>query len=265
MECNMEKNKNMFFKNGWTVPEAARLRNLEEKEEEILKENITFENFGALACHHIFVESHGTLRCINCGDTTLNYPLYLKEALWLVKSAWVKGLLVRNAKETDIPLLMQIKEMFHPTTSLEYEEILKKVKETNGKSYVSPHEGLHLILEAEEEKNKIQESILEIKNSSLEEETKERLIGFKNLAYEECITSQFEVLILEGVKPEELFKNAFNEQTKFLALKAYYNLSQKQFKKESGYFKTEEDIDNYIYLTVNKEMNQMILERKTRS
>ena len=261
----MEKNKNMFFKNGWTVPEAARLRNLEEKEEEILKENITFENFGALACHHIFVESHGTLRCINCGDTTLNYPLYLKEALWLVKSAWVKGLLVRNAKETDIPLLMQIKEMFHPTTALEYEEILKKVKETNGNSYVSPHEGLHLILEAEEEKNKIQESILEIKNSSLEEETKERLIGFKNLAYEECITSQFEVLILEGVKPEELFKNAFNEQTKFLALKAYYNLSQKQFKKESGYFKTEEDIDNYIYLTVNKEMNQMILERKTRS
>lgn len=86
--------------------------------------------------------------------------------------------------------------------------------------------------------------------------------SFKDLLIQECQVARKELKILSGENISKLFEEAQSEEERFWIMKAYYNLSRQYFKDTSGYFKNPQDAQMYIYLTANKEINQMILDRR---
>ena len=65
-----------------------------------------------------------------------------------------------------------------------------------------------------------------------------------------------------GYSVEELYYEEQKEENKYAVVKAYHNLSRKQFQKESGYFRSKAKVDSFTCVTANTEINQMILDRK---
>ena len=85
---------------------------------------------------------------------------------------------------------------------------------------------------------------------------------FKKMLLEECKIAKYEVLILSGENIPLLYNSLDNKDDKFALIKAYYNLSNQDYRINSGYFKTSNEAVFYDCRTAHPEINQKILELK---
>lgn len=90
---------------------------------------------------------------------------------------------------------------------------------------------------------------------------------FKPLLIEQCKTAKYEILILSGEHIPTLLKETGDEDEKIALTKAYYNLSDKNFRVNSGYFEPSHRNNDAIFYdcyTANPEINSKVLEIKLR-
>jgi hypothetical protein len=126
---------------------------------------------------------------------------------------------------------------------------LKEGKFVSELNYLTPGEGKKILSDIEQELESIKQA------SS---------VWFNNLLIEQCLTFKYEVLILLGNHIPTLYKEA-PEEEKYIVAKAYYNMSNSNFRHESGYFKDDwRGIDSSLFkcVTADPKINQKILEMK---
>ena len=253
-----------------------RIQNLQKVKEEILKTDITFQSFGKKNCSHRFVETDTGLKCICCGHSTDEYQLSIHESLYLVEAAKMQGILIRHACIKEIPFLENLAyeqkilkaEDQDKISAKQYEKELIAAREQDLRKVKTPYlntkESVRFFKKIESEKKEIEETIKTLQAQALvDDEVKrnyDRLLEEKNLALEECLVATYEIYILMGYSVEELYYEEQKEENKYAVVKAYHNLSRKQFQKESGYFRSKAKVDSFTCVTANTEINQMILD-----
>lgn len=73
---------------------------------------------------------------------------------------------------------------------------------------------------------------------------------------------KYELLMLEGNRVDELYYTLTNKDDVYPLIKAYLNLIDINYRKNSGYFKSENDVIYAGFETSNKDINMKILEIK---
>lgn len=271
------------------------LRNLRESKNKVLSENINFDifnNYYNERCinRHFFVRLDDELKCMCCGATTKDYPLSKEELDFLTLCAESQGILLTEVNKEDIPLLQVLMEKQDYYRSLrkplnplddENEDYLiedeeqwlsdqaeipdlrryirkahlldskiydsENIKVSHPK-YLSDELSKELLLEVEKELEKLQKS-----DSRL-----------KKLMIEECKTARYEILILSGEHIPTLLEQTQDEDDKVALTKAYYNISNPEFRVNADYFSSRNSAVFYDCLTANPEINNRILKMKLR-
>ncbi len=271
------------------------LRNLRESKNKVLSENINFDifnNYYNERCvnRHFFVRLDDELKCMCCGATTKDYPLSKEELDFLTLCAESQGILLTEVNKEDIPLLQVLMEKQDYYRSLrkplnplddENEDYLVEAEEqwlsdqaeipdlrrsirkahlldskiydsentkVNHPKYLSDEQSKKLLLEVEKELEKLQKSDSR----------------FKNLMIEECKTARYEILILSGEHIPTLLEQTRDEEDKVALTKAYYNISNPEFRVNADYFSSRNSAVFYNCLTANPEINNRILKMKLR-
>ncbi len=233
---------------------------------------------------HSFVIEENELKCVYCGATTKDYPLSKEEFEFLVLCAKQRGILLEEFKKEDWPLLQVIIEQqnyrrsLRPEIDIFEEDYLDKAEE---QFYDDEYEFTELrislarahmldaqIYEGQKVKvknpkylsNEKKKELLENLEKELEEIQKTNS-KFKPLLIEQCKTAKYEILILSGEHIPTLLKATTDEDEKMALAKAYYNLSNSDFRVNSGYFNPDDAIFYDCY-TANPEINSKILEMK---
>ncbi len=270
------------------------INTLEERRREIINEDITFDCFNS-ECYsehclesHSFVVEGNELKCVYCGATTKDYPLSKEEFEFLVLCAKQRGILLEEFTKEDWPLLQVIiqqqnyRRSLRPEPDILAEDYLDKAEE---QFYDDEYEFTELrialakahMLDAqtyEGQKVKVgnpkylsdekKKELLENLEKELEE-IKKTNSRFKPLLIEQCKTAKYEILILSGEHIPTLLKETTDEVDKIALTKAYYNLSDSNFRVNSGYFDSSNrynDANFYDCYTANPEINSKILEMK---
>ena len=254
---------NTYFKLQKVWSSVFVYRNLLDEVEKIqyfirdtLKKTFDFKRFGKKDCHHVFVLLDNHLKCVCCGHSSLENDLSSDEEKWLIQAAKEKFLVVSHATLDDIPFLKRMTmEQDVNQGDLLYAFKLLKARRYDAMdpeylneetTYNSMFDSCDLMWENEHLADRIEH---------------ESSAQFKDLLLQECQVAQYEIRILNGESIPGLFEETVNESEKFAVAKAYYNLSREYFRKNSTYFKNEEDALNYTCLTAHPEINEMILER----
>lgn len=268
------------------------INTLEERRRGIINEDITFDCFNS-ECYsehclesHSFVVEGNELKCVYCGATTKDYPLSKEEFEFLVLCAKQRGILLEEFTKEDWPLLQVIiqqqnyRRSLRPEPDILAEDYLDKAEE---QFYDDEYEFTELrialakahMLDAqtyEGQKVKVgnpkylsdekKKELLENLEKELEE-IKKTNSRFKPLLIEQCKTAKYEILILSGEHIPTLLKETTDEVDKIALTKAYYNLSDSNFRVNSGYFDSSNrynDANFYDCYTANPEINSKILE-----
>ena len=273
------------------------LRNLREEKHKILTEYITFDIFNndffneRCMDRHFFVRLEDELKCMCCGATTKDYSLSKEELDFLTLCAENQGILLKEVTKDDLPLLQVLMEKQDYYRSLR--EPLDPFDDDN-EDYLTLAEEQWLSDEAElpELRRQIRIAHLldskkydskDIKNPKyLSDEKSKKLLlevekelgriqgidsRFKDLMMEECKTAKYEILILSGAHIPTLLEQAQNEDEKVALTKAYYNISNQEFRVNSNYFDSSNrdwDALSYDCVTANPEINNRILQMKIR-
>lgn len=166
-----------------------------------------------------------------------------------------------NYTVEDIPLISVIKKRLN-TKNMSLEQlqylISKEVDkihslDNTNKTYKSTD------IDINSKRQQLQKEIEAIKNSNSKH---------KDLLLEETLAVHYELEIISGKRVTALYEeiNKLDEKTKeqhFSALiKAYYNLTNLEFRKQSGYFGNYCDILYAEFATANEKINQKILDMK---
>lgn len=268
---------------------TEKINSLYEKRRDIVSDFITFnfidvEHFSEHCLErHTFVKEENELKCVYCGATTKDYSLSKKEFDFLVMCAKEQNMLLEDFTKEDWPLLQIIIEQQNDRRSL-IEEIdessehhLDRIEQ---QFYNREHEysELKMILktaheldnQAYEDRNE-KKCLPDIKKKKLLENLEKELdeiensdSRFKSLLIEQCRTAKYEILILSGENIPSLLKKTTTEDEKIALTKAYYNLSNTQFRQNSNYFDSINSSILYDCYTANPEINNKILEMKLR-
>ena len=237
---------------------------------------------------HYLVRFDDELKCINCGATTKDYDLSEEEIDFLVEAAKHQHIFIDEATKEDLPLLEVLMEEQEfssslgepideddPESSIDYEEqyladlalvpeLERQVKKAhlidsrtkNNKNLIV---GSSLYLHSEDAIE-----LFENAQKSLEE-AKASTSRFRNLMIEECYTAMYEICLLNGYNPSDLYNDLDDEDKKTAFIKAYYNVSRSVFRTNSDYFGDDTmGALSYDCVTANPEINNRILEMKVR-
>ena len=272
------------------------INTLEERRRDIINEDITFNCFNSESYSehclesHSFVVEENELKCVYCGATTKDYPLSKEEFEFLVLCAKQRGILLEEFKKEDWPLLQVIIEKqnyrrsLRPELDILAEDYLDKAEE---QFYDDEYEFTELRIslarahmldaqtyEGQKVKVKNPKYLSDDKKKELLENLEKELdeiqktnSRFKPLLIEQCKTAKYEILILSGEHIPTLLKETINEDEKIALTKAYYNLSDSDFRVNSGYFDSSHRNNDAIFYdcyTANPEINSKILEMKLR-
>ncbi len=114
-------------------------------------------------------------------------------------------------------------------------------------------------------KNKLKEIKISISNDIKEIESSDSFCLNKDLALEEAYAIKFELLMLKGYSVVKLYKQLEKKEQQALIpslIKAYYNLINIKYRRQSGYFINEHDVMYADFETANPDINAKILEMK---
>lgn len=283
-----------------TFEDLAEYYNIRENLEKVIEairdinKYINFDNFKNEKSHktcieqHFFVRLKDELVCMRCGETTKNYDLTNEELDFLTFCAEKKHCLIDRITEDEIPFIKVImaehqyyrdhrtplsefseaeridyQMEYSMTDEEEFGNIQRELKVARAlDSCDFYNDNIKLINPAylrgsriNELSNEIEKTMDEIKNSDSKH---------KDLLLEQCLAAKYELYILNGYRiPALLTKNSIDNT--IALVKAYYNLSNQQFRLESGYFDPSPrnyDALSYSCRTANPEINQMILDLK---
>lgn len=248
----------------------------------ILENEIDFNQFGSDDCdEHHFIRLNDELVCAKCMSSSKDYIATQSDVEFLTLCAKEKGKFLQGVEEQDIPLYKVLLErqydildkmdkpdpdysenkylteegmLAHICNEIkiakmmdsgEYE--INKFRTINPK-YLSDEAVVKLLA-------KIQETIQEINNSDSRQ---------KDLLLEMCEVAINEVLILRGHTISELMSIKTSEEELFALAKAYYNISNYDYKINDDYFDNLKDAINYKCLTANPKINQKVLDMKVK-
>lgn len=262
------------------------IKSTSEMMRRIIEEEITFdflfEEYVDDRCFlkHYFVRIGDELRCACCGASTNDFYLTKKEVDFLTECANAQGMFIKDATKEDIPFIQVLvkKHELERLNRLRLDDETDEIEED-------------WIIEEEEIEQDMKREFIEahmiddrlISTRYLPEEKKQKLLveinkeygralksdsRFKALMLEECEVAKYEVLLLSGVSASILFSRATSKSSKIALAKAYYNISNRDFRVNSDYnipeISTLNDIATLRCLTANPEINQMVLDLKVR-
>ena len=273
------------------------ISSLRDSKRDVLTEAITFDIFykehydERCFDRHFFVRLDDELKCMCCGATTKEYPLTKEQLDFLTLCANSKGILLEEATKEDLHLLQVLIEKQDYYRSLrktvdpfdddnddyladaeeewlseqaEIPELCRQIRKAHlldSKIYDS--EDIKVSNPKYLSDDKAKELLLEVEK----ELDKARKIDsrFKDLIIEECKTARYEILILSGQHIPSLLEQANDEEDRIALTKAYYNISNSEYRVNSNYFNSN-DNDAYFYdcFTANEEINNRILQMKLR-
>ena len=269
------------------------LNDAKNRKNYLLEEVITFDNFsnGDNECFkHFLVKTDDELICADCGATTKDYDLTKEELKFLMECAERQGLILKDAKKEDIPLIKVLIEEDNFSKMLrirEYQEnnedYLTNAEEewlTEGSQMTvmnvnvrNAHrldigdffreelcQRLHRRYISEAKAKRLLDEV----EKELENVKKMDSLWFKDLMIEECKVAKYEILLLAGRHIPTLYEDAETEEEKIAFIKAYYNLSNRNIRSYSNYFNTKDDVYNFDCLTADSDINNKILEMKVR-
>lgn len=245
----------------------------------ILESEINFNQFGNDDCdEHHFITLNGDLVCAKCMSSSKDYDANESDIEFLTLCAKKKGKYLQDVEEQDIPLykvllqeeynildkmdktdpdysenkyLIEESMLTHIRTQIKIAKMMDngeyEIFRTINPKYLSDEDAVKLL-------TKIQESIKEINNSDS---------GQKDLLLEMCEVAIYEVLILRGHTISEMAIKASEEQL-FALAKAYYNISNYDYKDNDDYFDNKKDAISYKCLTANPKINQKVLDMKVK-
>ena len=272
---------------------------------DILRDHIRFDYFRkdefverCECCGHTLVNFDDELKCLFCNATTKDYGLTKEEVDFLTLCAEKQGLLYKEIKKEDLPFVQLLLNKSEEIRDERNKRFMEEYRNTDEELRMDLDEELFYDNEYEtwDIKNSVKEAhLLDEKKyddidtfydrfeSILDEEEKQKILNsieeelekiktgnskFKDLMIEECNTAKYEVLILSGGHLPTLAEEVKTEEDLIALTKAYYNLSNEQFRMNSDYFK--EFYENYgdafrfYCLTANPKINNKILEMKVR-
>ena len=259
-----------------------KLKTLKDKLNNLLENEITFKKIGE-GCFkkHYFVKLDNEIKCIHCGASISEYPLYKEELDFLTLCMDRQHILIKGATKEDIPLIQVLiqkqayyRSLREPLSEDEEERLIQYEERyyEDMNEITSINEALNIAhtLDSIESRNnlkhnyysytKANELLLNIENTL--KEVKKSNSKYKDLLIEECNTARYEVLILLGKHIPSLFNQIKNEDDKIAFVKAYYNISNEQYRCNSEYFASYIDGATYNCYTANNEINNKILEMK---
>lgn len=260
--------------------EKIKLRDIDDNEhyhEQCMNEN------------HYYIDLGDELRCAYCGFTTKDYDLSQEDLDFLKTVATQERLILEEATQEDLPFIQvvvdeQAKELKQYEEALFNDEDqedklehfsgytedlstilrlrLKTAHKMDKKDYYNEFYEVNMYdpkyYTYEEAKDLVEKVNKEIKETTDEEKIKELKI------------KRYELLILSGIPLKEMFGRIKNESDKDCFIIAYSNMSNNDYRKESGYFykginksNVVTDGISYTCLTADPEINKRLLKIRT--
>lgn len=269
---------------------------------DILTEKISFHNFGGdehfdECCyprHAIIKNGDNDLVCMFCGATSKDFALNEEETEFLALCAESQGMFLKGVTKKDLPLLkllIEEKKERRRTRTPYYEMEEDWMMDIMGWAEEEYLEDDRVVFDIELQIKRAQmldAGILEdghyrVGNPKyLDEEQTGKFIAeidhqisslknstskHRDLQLEICRTYKYEVLILSGNKIPTLYNEAQTEEDKIALVKAYFNLSNDEYRIQSGYFKTDHRNNDAVFYdcyTAHPEINEKLMEMKLR-
>ena len=275
-----------------TFPEFSKYTtlkvNLENAQDRLstLFESVSFDVEDNIPdCKHQFIFLNGDLDCIHCGKSTKDYEGTKEIKKFLATIARSKNILIKEVKEEDLPfinvLLKELentqKEREQYYDSLDDESLISEYRyyaEEDNYTYI-PLEIRRAHLLDEGKLSNSTTRVLDLKyfnpleKEKMQEKLKERIeklekcnIENKDEFLNQCRIAKYEIMILAGYSISYLLANAKNDLDIENLTRAYYNLTNYNYREKSKYFKTENDARSYYIKTANPVINRKILELK---
>lgn len=246
-----------------------------------LQRKINFNNLGELYCEHQFFIDDGNLRCAFCDVSTKDLGLSKEDVEVLVRFAKNQGCFIEYASLKDMPL---IKVLYDEIEKIKAERTPLNLNDDAQEEYYLQDEALMTRLKTAvkiahmRDGHVLDEDGYRLYDSKYlsDEKAQELLIDaqirrweiefsnsrHKDLLFEECLTSEFEIRILNGYNIPSLLSEVKTEAELIALTKAYYNLMNSDFRINSGYFKDCWDALTYNFYTADETVNNKILEIK---
>ena len=213
--------------------------------------------------NHIFIEDNKEFYDALTGESTkdLDIALNLKEFIKTIISKTYK--INEEYSIDDLPLIKLTYENFQENCNIPLERISEFI--------FSKVKRLHSLDERRVVYNKVlnSEKLKKIKMSiSTDIKTIKNSDSFclnKDLALEEAYAVKFELLMLQGYSVVKLYRQLEKKNQQALIpslIKAYYNLTNINYRRQSNYFMNEHEIIYADFETANYDINAKILEMK---
>ena len=275
------------------------LREKRQKRSNVLSENISFNYFAddlvfdeICFPRHYLVKTDDNLVCMCCGAKTQDFGMTKEDVEFLELCAENQGMFLKEVSKKDVPLLMVLLE--ERRERVKERTPIHEIEEDSIMGHMDWAEEYYLEDEAviSDMRRKIKQAQMldeglfeadgyRVSNSKyLEQDRTEKLLTklnkqiaslensttkSKELQLEMCRTVKYEVLILAGNRVPVLYEEAKNEDEKIALIKAYYNISNTDYRINSGYFKPDHRDNDAIFYTcrtAHPEINQKLLEMK---
>ena len=252
-------------------------------------ESIDFNMYGTPGCKHLLVRTSDEIICLKCNASTKEYNIKEEDLLFLQKIAEYHGIFAKDFDIENIALLEVLKQELDyykskrkDLSEIENDGFMDASDWQEEYALADEYENFELLLEIKKanmlDKGLLKEEKIRITDPKylseerttkiLEEiETKIEKIKmsesrFKELLLEICQTAKYEVLILSGKNIPNLFQSIEDKAEKIALVKAYYNLSNQEYRINTNYFGSINDAVSYFCRTANSEINKKILELK---
>ena len=248
--------------------------------------------------NHHFIRVGDELRCVFCGASTKEYNLTKEQVDFLEKAAEAQHKLMKGIKEEDMPLL-QLLVMEENAAMTEYDKYVEGItgseeKEEKryefdgavhscGKSIEKHIKRAHRIdtgdykdkwgnityfqkyfddERAAIELAKVEHDLELARTMSLEPESRRNTV-------QKLKTKKYEILILSGKTIPGIFERLTDDEDKECFVKAYANLNDEEYRKNSGYFEGKklgsEVMYPYSCITAIPEINRRLLDMKLKN
>lgn len=241
------------------------------RDRSIVLSNVDFALFGEVGCNHHLIEQDGNLVCLACGASTKEYEHTKYEYDFLKMCAEDQGLLLKNATEKDLSLYKVLVDEANLSKMLvgdiapeerfliDFAFVSTIDKEIDDAHWMDEGTKKYRFLNKVKANNIIAD--IKRKRTELENSTSR----FKDLALEDLMVAEYEVMILSGLNINGIYQSLETENEKIAFVRAYYNVSSIIFRVNSDYFANDkEKAMSYRYRTANSEVNEKILELKKR-
>jgi|GEM_PF-4813955 len=276
------------------------LRNAQNVRDEILNRNIDFDEFSkeevwnsnCFKKHHFaYIDKH--LECLCCGASTKGFEMNDEQIQFLMKCAKSQGMLLETVTKSDIPLYRVLKaeedawrNQRTPLNEIEKDSMMDRMDWAEEYFLQDESELSDIdrtirraqmwdsgIYETDELKVSRQtyfdQEWADYLNSKVANQFRHINNSYKGnnkeLLLEMCLTYIYEIEILSGKHIPSLYASATTEEDKIAIVKAYSNLSNQNYRVQSGYFKHDNrnwDAVSYDCRTAHPKINEKIMEMK---